>query len=93
MPVDAKVWATPKLTRRRTSAFTALVAPLILDSFAAHGALKDQQKMAPVYRTCWESTLPLTPPADSLALRFRNESFYPLARQRRAPNTRKQGDC
>ena len=30
------------------------------DSLAAHGALKDQQKMAPVYRTYWESRLPLT---------------------------------
>ena len=29
---------------------------------------------------------PRHPPADSLALRFRNEIFYPLARQRRAPN-------
>ena len=29
-------------------------------SLAAHGALKDQQKMAPVYHTCWELTLPLT---------------------------------
>jgi hypothetical protein len=36
---------------------------------------------------------PRHPPAASLAPRFRNEIFYPLARQRRAPNTNKQGDC
>jgi hypothetical protein len=34
----------------RTSAFTALAAPLILDSLAARVALKDQQKRAPFTR-------------------------------------------
>ena len=53
------------------------------DSRAAQVALKDQQKMAPVSHTYWESTLPLT-----LSLCDFGNLFCPLARQRRArPNT------
>jgi hypothetical protein len=53
------------------------------DSHTAQVALKDQQKMALVKHPYWESTLSLT-----LSLSDFGNLFYPLARQRRAPNTK-----
>ncbi len=51
-------------------------------SLALTLALKDQWKMASVSLARCESTLPLT-----LSLSDSGNYFYPLARQRRAPNS------
>jgi hypothetical protein len=78
------------------------VVPLLPGFARRRLALKDQQKMAPVYHTRWESTLGLkdhwkmasvsyarcesTLPL-TLSLSDSGNYFYPLARRRRGPNT------
>jgi hypothetical protein len=64
------------------------VVPLLPGFARRPRAIEDQQKIAPVNHMRWELTLPLT-----LSLSDFGIYFYLLARQRRTPNTRKQGDC